>query len=99
MKIAAAGSRILRGPYRTFRNTTKTPLNIVAMLSAVGIQEASSKPKAEGAAEVRQADADQAGIQRGDSRAQKDAQDPDVRVGSESRRSRGGLRFGPEAVT
>src|SRR5215470_3532619 len=26
-------------------NTTKTPLNIVAMLSAVGIQEASSKPK------------------------------------------------------
>src|SRR5215470_14831473 len=45
VKIAAAGSRILRGPYKAFRKTTKTPLNIVAMLSAVGIQEASSKPR------------------------------------------------------
>ena len=80
MKIAAAGSRILRGPYKTFRKTTKTPLNIVAMLSAVGIQDASSKPKAERAAQVRQSDADQAGVQCGDSRAQKDSQDPHVRV-------------------
>src|SRR5262249_3056891 len=45
VKIAAAGSRILRGPYKAFRKTTKTPLNMVAMLSAVGIQEASSKPR------------------------------------------------------
>src|SRR5262245_37423553 len=45
VKIAAAGSRMLRGPYKAFRNTTKTPLNMVAMLSAVGIQDASSKPR------------------------------------------------------
>src|SRR5215471_8216623 len=45
VKIPAAGSRILRGPYRTFRKTMKTPLNIIAMFSAVGIQEASSKPR------------------------------------------------------
>ncbi len=45
MKTAAASSRILRGPNSTLRNTTKTPLNMVAMLSTVGIQEASSKPK------------------------------------------------------
>src|SRR5215467_1751705 len=45
VKIAAAGSRILRGPYRTFTKTMNTPLNIIAMLSAVGIQEASSKPR------------------------------------------------------
>src|SRR3974377_915554 len=45
VKIAAAGSRILRVPYKAFRKTTKTPLNIIAMLSAVGIQAASSKPR------------------------------------------------------
>ena len=44
-KSAAAGSRIRRGPNRAFRNTQKTPLNIIAMLSTVGIQEPSSKPK------------------------------------------------------
>src|SRR5215470_241650 len=43
MKTAAIGSKILRGPQKAFRKTTKTPLNIVAMLSAVGSQEASSK--------------------------------------------------------
>src|SRR3974377_1816396 len=45
VKIAAAGRRILRVPYKAFRKTTKTPLNIIAMLSVVGIQEASSKPR------------------------------------------------------
>src|SRR5579862_6964853 len=43
--MAAAGSRILRGPNKALRKTTKTPLNIIAMLSAVGIHEPSSKPK------------------------------------------------------
>jgi len=36
---AAIGSRIRRGPQKAFRKTTKTPLNIVAILSAVGSQE------------------------------------------------------------
>ena len=58
MKIAAAGSRIRRGPDRTFTKTTKTPLNIVAMLSAVGIQEASIETETQGAAEIGQADAE-----------------------------------------
>ena len=44
VKSAAAGSRILRGPNTTLRKQTKTPLNMVAMLSAVEIQDASSKP-------------------------------------------------------
>jgi len=35
VKIAAAGRRIRRGPYNAFTNTTKTPLNIVAMFNAV----------------------------------------------------------------
>jgi hypothetical protein len=43
VKIAAAGSRILRGPQKAFTNTTNTPLNIVAMLNAVGSQDPSSK--------------------------------------------------------
>src|SRR5260370_35227176 len=43
--MAAAGSRILRAPNTAFKKTQKTPLNIVAMLSAVGIHEASSKPR------------------------------------------------------
>src|SRR5271169_2644833 len=42
--MAAAGSRILRGPSREFTNTTKTPLNMVAMFSAAGIHDASSNP-------------------------------------------------------
>src|ERR1700689_1321925 len=44
VKIAAAGSRIRREPNNAFTNTTKTPLNIVAMFNAVGIQDASSNP-------------------------------------------------------
>src|SRR5579871_509021 len=40
----AVNKRILRAPNHALTKTTKTPLNIVAMLSAVGIQEASSKP-------------------------------------------------------
>src|SRR3984957_18951994 len=42
--MAAAGSRIRRGPSREFTNTTKTPLNMVAMFKAVGIHDASSNP-------------------------------------------------------
>src|SRR5215472_658450 len=45
VKIPAAGSRILRAPYKTLTKTMNTPLNIIAILSAVGIQEASSKPR------------------------------------------------------
>src|SRR6516162_10063579 len=45
VKRAAAGKRILRGPNKELTKTTKIPLNIIAMLSAVGIQEASSKPR------------------------------------------------------
>src|SRR5271155_4297658 len=44
VKITAAGSKIRRGPNNAFTNTTKTPLNIVAMFNAVGIQDASSNP-------------------------------------------------------
>src|ERR1700722_5258113 len=42
--MAAAGGRIRRGPSREFTNTTKTPLNMVAMFNAVGIHDASSNP-------------------------------------------------------
>src|SRR5271170_3943016 len=42
--MAAAGRRIRRGPNNAFTNTTKTPLNIIDMFSAVGIQDASSNP-------------------------------------------------------
>ena len=38
VKIATAGSGSLCGPYKVLRNTTKTPLNIIAMLCAVGIE-------------------------------------------------------------
>src|SRR5260370_10582016 len=44
-KIAAQGSRIRRGPNHELRKTTKQPLNIMAMFSAVGSQDASSTPK------------------------------------------------------
>src|ERR1700722_20292526 len=44
VKTTAAGRRIRRGPSRAFTNTTKTPLNIRAMFSAVGIHAASSNP-------------------------------------------------------
>src|SRR5262249_9999834 len=43
--MAAAGSNTVRGPNRALKKTTKQPLNMVAILSAVGIQEPSSKPK------------------------------------------------------
>src|SRR5580704_13820225 len=42
--MTAAGSTIRRGPSREFTNTTKTPLNMVAIFNAVGIHEASSNP-------------------------------------------------------
>src|SRR5262249_49692745 len=45
MKTEAVKSRIRRGPYKTFRNTQKTPLNIIDIFRAVGIQEASSSPR------------------------------------------------------
>src|SRR5580693_9135259 len=43
--MTAAGSRIRRGPSSEFTNTTKTPLNMVAMFRAAGIHDASSNPK------------------------------------------------------
>src|SRR6266849_4765703 len=45
MKREAAKSRMRRGPSLALTNTQKTPLNIMAMFSAVGSQDAVSKLK------------------------------------------------------
>src|ERR1700732_2340730 len=44
VKMRAVESKMRRGPKTALKNTQKTPLNIMAMLSAVGSQDAGSKP-------------------------------------------------------
>jgi len=45
VKISPVKSKTRRIPYAAPRKTAKTPMNMVAMLSTVGIQDASSRPK------------------------------------------------------
>ncbi len=69
-KISAAGSRILRGPYKDVRENDEDAAEHRCHVQSGWDPGGLVEPQTEGTAEVRQAHSDQTCVQRGNSRAE-----------------------------